>query len=189
MPIRHYACTGLRPVQSGVVQAWYRLLRQNKARHDPSNGLCKHPGLIATTRTNSAQVHPCRAGIILRSCNGQIAALSNVILGFSDAPYLLQATFNLPCVPILSNDFKYFILPENAKIYRVWLDLPTKILFTVGFANVLSGWERWMFRSSRNGQGLVEYGLILVLAALVIIATLWLLGPNVGNVLASFMAD
>ena len=46
-----------------------------------------------------------------------------------------------------------------------------------------------MFRSSRNGQGLVEYGLILVLAAVVIIATLWLLGPNVGNVLASFMVD
>jgi Flp pilus assembly pilin Flp len=46
-----------------------------------------------------------------------------------------------------------------------------------------------MFWSSSKGQGLVEYGLILVLAAVVIIATLWLLEPNVGNILASFMAD
>ena len=46
-----------------------------------------------------------------------------------------------------------------------------------------------MFRSTRKGQGLVEYGLILVLAAVVIIAALWLLGPNIGNILASFIAD
>ena len=46
-----------------------------------------------------------------------------------------------------------------------------------------------MFRSSRKGQGLVEYGLILVLAAVVIIAALWLLGPNIGNVFVSFIAD
>ena len=32
-----------------------------------------------------------------------------------------------------------------------------------------------------NGQGLVEYGLILVLVAIVVIAILTLLGPQIGN--------
>jgi Flp pilus assembly pilin Flp len=36
---------------------------------------------------------------------------------------------------------------------------------------------------------MVECGLILLLAAVVIIAVLWLLGPNIGNVFASFIAD
>lgn len=34
----------------------------------------------------------------------------------------------------------------------------------------------------RNGQGLVEYALILVLVALVVIAALMFLGPAIGNV-------
>ena len=46
-----------------------------------------------------------------------------------------------------------------------------------------------MLRSSRRGQGVVEYVLILVLAAVVIIAVLQLLGPNIGNVSSSFIAD
>ena len=37
-------------------------------------------------------------------------------------------------------------------------------------------------RTSERGQGLVEYALILVLIALVVIAVLALLGPRVGNV-------
>jgi pilus assembly protein Flp/PilA len=35
-----------------------------------------------------------------------------------------------------------------------------------------------------NGQGLVEYALILVLVAVVVIAALTLLGPAIGNVLS-----
>ncbi len=38
-----------------------------------------------------------------------------------------------------------------------------------------------LFLPSQKGQGLVEYALILVLVALVVIAVLMLLGPVVGN--------
>ena len=37
-------------------------------------------------------------------------------------------------------------------------------------------------RYSESGQGLVEYALILVLVALVVIVVLALLGPNIGNI-------
>ncbi|MBM3153361.1 MAG: Flp family type IVb pilin [Chloroflexi bacterium] len=39
-----------------------------------------------------------------------------------------------------------------------------------------------LFAPKEKGQGLVEYGLILVLVAVVVIAVLTLLGPIVGNV-------
>jgi pilus assembly protein Flp/PilA len=37
------------------------------------------------------------------------------------------------------------------------------------------------FARSSKGQGLVEYALILVLVAIVVIAVLLLLGPQIGN--------
>ena len=39
-----------------------------------------------------------------------------------------------------------------------------------------------LFLSRENGQGLVEYALVLVLVAIVVIAILTLLGPQIGNV-------
>jgi pilus assembly protein Flp/PilA len=39
-----------------------------------------------------------------------------------------------------------------------------------------------LFLSREDGQGLVEYALILVLVAIVVIAILTLLGPQIGNV-------
>ena len=39
-----------------------------------------------------------------------------------------------------------------------------------------------LFAAQEKGQGLVEYALILVLIAIVVIAALSLLGPEVGNV-------
>ena len=39
-----------------------------------------------------------------------------------------------------------------------------------------------LFFSKEKGQGLVEYALILVLVALVVIAALMILGPIIGNV-------
>jgi pilus assembly protein Flp/PilA len=46
-----------------------------------------------------------------------------------------------------------------------------------------------MFKTSHNkkekGQGLVEYALILVLVAIVVIAVLMLLGPIIGNVFST----
>jgi pilus assembly protein Flp/PilA len=40
-----------------------------------------------------------------------------------------------------------------------------------------------------KGQGLVEYALILVLVAIVVIATLSILGPRIGNVFSSINAS
>ena len=39
-----------------------------------------------------------------------------------------------------------------------------------------------LFLNRENGQGLVEYALVLVLVAVVVIAILTLLGPQLGNV-------
>jgi pilus assembly protein Flp/PilA len=39
-----------------------------------------------------------------------------------------------------------------------------------------------LFSPQENGQGLVEYALILVLVAIVVIAALMILGPIIGNV-------
>ncbi|MBI3167272.1 MAG: Flp family type IVb pilin [Chloroflexi bacterium] len=39
-----------------------------------------------------------------------------------------------------------------------------------------------LFSPKENGQGLVEYALILVLVAIVVIAALVILGPVIGNV-------
>ena len=39
-----------------------------------------------------------------------------------------------------------------------------------------------LFLNREHGQGLVEYALILVLVAVIVIAILTLLGPQIGNV-------
>jgi len=47
-----------------------------------------------------------------------------------------------------------------------------------------------MFLARREeGQGLVEYALILVLVAIVVIAILLLLGPVVGNVFSTIVTN
>jgi pilus assembly protein Flp/PilA len=47
-----------------------------------------------------------------------------------------------------------------------------------------------MFLARREeGQGLVEYALILVLVAIVVIAILLLLGPVVGNVFSTVVGN
>jgi pilus assembly protein Flp/PilA len=44
-----------------------------------------------------------------------------------------------------------------------------------------------LFLPHEEGQGLVEYALILVLIAIVVIAVLLLLGPVVGNVFSTIL--
>jgi len=44
-----------------------------------------------------------------------------------------------------------------------------------------------LFAPKERGQGLVEYALILVLVAVVVIAVLTLLGPIIGNVFSSII--
>lgn len=60
-------------------------------------------------------------------------------------------------------------------IQREWVAHPT-----------WKGGERLMlFSPAEKGQGLVEYALILVLVAIVVIAVLMLLGPIIGNVFST----
>jgi len=44
-----------------------------------------------------------------------------------------------------------------------------------------------LFAPKEKGQGLVEYALILVLVAVVVIAVLTLLGPIIGNVFTNII--
>jgi pilus assembly protein Flp/PilA len=46
-----------------------------------------------------------------------------------------------------------------------------------------------LFLPREEGQGLVEYALILVLVAIVVIAILLLLGPVVGNVFSNIVQN
>ncbi len=51
------------------------------------------------------------------------------------------------------------------------------------------GGEKYMlFLPREEGQGLVEYALILVLVAIVVIAILLLLGPIIGNIFSNIIA-
>jgi pilus assembly protein Flp/PilA len=49
------------------------------------------------------------------------------------------------------------------------------------------GVNEMLFMPREEGQGLVEYALILVLVAIVVIAILLLLGPAVGNVFSTIV--
>jgi len=55
-----------------------------------------------------------------------------------------------------------------------------------GSSEILKKGENTMlFAPKEKGQGLVEYALILVLVAIVVIAVLMLLGPIIGNVFST----
>ena len=42
-----------------------------------------------------------------------------------------------------------------------------------------------LFTPNEKGQGLIEYALILVLVAIIVIAVLMVLGPTIGNAFSS----
>lgn len=46
-----------------------------------------------------------------------------------------------------------------------------------------------LFLPREEGQGLVEYALILVLVAVVVIAILMLLGPAIGDIFSSIVSE
>jgi pilus assembly protein Flp/PilA len=46
-----------------------------------------------------------------------------------------------------------------------------------------------MYQPREEGQGLVEYALILVLVAVVVIAILTILGPAIGNVFSNIVNE
>jgi pilus assembly protein Flp/PilA len=46
-----------------------------------------------------------------------------------------------------------------------------------------------LYQPREEGQGLVEYALILVLVAVVVIVILALLGPTIGNIFSNIMTN
>jgi len=46
-----------------------------------------------------------------------------------------------------------------------------------------------LFLLHEEGQGLLEYGLVIVLAAIVVVAILLVLGPTIGNLFSTIMAE
>jgi pilus assembly protein Flp/PilA len=61
------------------------------------------------------------------------------------------------------------------------------ILIETYFSFSSSGDIIMLFVPQEEGQGLVEYALILVLVAIVVIAILTLLGPQIGNVFSGII--
>jgi pilus assembly protein Flp/PilA len=45
-----------------------------------------------------------------------------------------------------------------------------------------------LFNSDESGQGLVEYAMILVLVAIVVMAMLLVLGPAIGNIFSNVVS-
>ena len=41
----------------------------------------------------------------------------------------------------------------------------------------------------RRAQGLVEYGLIIMLVAMIVIVVLWILGPPISNIFSNVIAN
>ena len=60
-------------------------------------------------------------------------------------------------------------------------------LYSLGEGINRKGVITMLFLPREEGQGLVEYALILVLVAVVVIAILTLLGPAIGNVFSSII--
>ncbi len=46
-----------------------------------------------------------------------------------------------------------------------------------------------LFAPQEKGQGLIEYAIILSLVALIVIAVMWLLGPEVGDSYSSISSS
>jgi pilus assembly protein Flp/PilA len=57
------------------------------------------------------------------------------------------------------------------------------------FSQMPVGGNPMLFNPQERGQGLVEYALILVLVAVVVIAVLTLLGPAIGNVFSTIKSN
>jgi pilus assembly protein Flp/PilA len=68
---------------------------------------------------------------------------------------------------------------------------PLSVQFVLGKSGTYQSGKEvkdMLFAPKEKGQGLVEYALILVLVAVVVIAVLTLLGPIIGNVFSDIIA-
>jgi Flp pilus assembly pilin Flp len=46
-----------------------------------------------------------------------------------------------------------------------------------------------LFIPREEGQGLLEYGMVIILAAIIVVAVLLLLGPTIGNLYSTVMNE
>ena len=74
-------------------------------------------------------------------------------------------------------------------VQHAWLLLKAQaykaIQMSVNDISALRRTSMQMLQYLERGQGLVEYALILVLVAIVVVAALMILGPRIGNVFSS----
>ncbi len=73
---------------------------------------------------------------------------------------------------------KHTLLVLKAQAYKA-------IQLNVDEVKLLKRTSMQTLRYLERGQGLVEYALILVLVAIVVVAVLMILGPRIGNVFSS----
>jgi pilus assembly protein Flp/PilA len=59
------------------------------------------------------------------------------------------------------------------------------VIYSSVVVEATKGAKQMLYNAREAGQGLVEYALILVLVAVVVIAILTLLGPAIGNVFST----
>ena len=69
------------------------------------------------------------------------------------------------------------------------LELPYAVFYNLTKQFSRKEVEEMLFVPKEKGQGMVEYALILVLVAIVIIAALMLLGPMIGNTFSTINAS
>jgi pilus assembly protein Flp/PilA len=106
-----------------------------------------------------------------------IAAIVGVFATYIFAPNIQLAWIDSQAVSLTGFVGLLFALATGQYTYDQMksLDIPA-----LG-ASHTNGTTLTFLASERKGQGLVEYALILVLVAVVVIATLAILGPQIGN--------
>ena len=71
----------------------------------------------------------------------------------------------------------------------IWSPVKTEYLRDKDRHHIMKGDEDMLFTPREEGQGLVEYALILVLVAIVVIVILAILGPTIGNIFSNIVTN
>jgi pilus assembly protein Flp/PilA len=61
--------------------------------------------------------------------------------------------------------------------------------FPHGFKGTQKGGREMIFLPREEGQGLTEYGMVIVLVAIVVVLVLALIGPTVGNMFSTVVSS
>jgi pilus assembly protein Flp/PilA len=83
--------------------------------------------------------------------------------------------------------FTLFTLPNQAHQLTIGKSLCYLVIDSI-YGVFINGGIIMLYLPREEGQGLVEYALILVLVALVVIIVLMILGPAIGNIFSNVVA-